>query len=89
MNQCERSDHVDINYISGPKFHANDADIMALELVSHFNIPFSQMMFLVGAFSLKEKSPTLTVSSFFLVGAFSLKEKSPTLTVSSFFFFFS
>ena len=46
-----------------------------------------QKVLLVGAFSLKEKSPTLTVSSF-LVGAFSLKEKSPTLTVSSFFFVF-
>ena len=43
--------------------------------------------FLVGAFSLKEKSPAITVGSF-LVGAFSLKEKSPTLTVSSFFFVF-
>ena len=46
------------------------------------------MTFLVGAFPLKEKSPTITVGSF-LVGAFSLKEKRPTLTVSSFFVFFS
>ena len=39
--------------------------------------------FLVGAFSLKKKSPTITVGSF-LVGAFSLKEKSPAITVGSF-----
>ena len=44
--------------------------------------------FLVGAFSFKEKSPTITVASFFLVGAFSFKEKSPTITVASFFSFF-
>ena len=43
-------------------------------------------VFLVGAFSFKEKSPTITVGSF-LVGAFSLKEKSPTITVGSFFSF--
>ena len=43
--------------------------------------------FLVGAFSFKEKSPTITVASF-LVGAFSFKEKSPTITVASFFSFF-
>ena len=41
-------------------------------------------MFLVGAFSLKEKARLLQWVVF-LVGAFSLKEKSPTLTVSSFF----
>ena len=41
-------------------------------------------LYLVGACSLKEKSPTITVGSF-LVGAFSLKEKSPTITVGSFF----
>ena len=48
---------------------------------------FPDLTFLVGAFSFKEKSPTITVASF-LVGAFSLKEKSPTITVASFFSFF-
>ena len=38
--------------------------------------------FLVGAFSLKEKSPTITVGSFFS-RRFS-REKCPTLTVASF-----
>ena len=41
------------------------------------------VIFLVGAFSLKEINPTITMGSF-LVGAFSLKEKSPTLTVGNF-----
>ena len=50
------------------------------ELIIYCMIPFS-----VRAFSLKEKSPTITVVSF-LVGAFSFKEKSPTITVASFFF---
>ena len=38
---------------------------------------------LVGAFSLKEKSPTITVGSF-LVGTFPLTEKCPTITVTVF-----
>ena len=50
--------------------------------------PTLTVAFLVGAFSFKEKSPTITVASFFffLVGTFSFKEKSPTITVASFFF---
>ena len=43
-------------------------------------------VFLVGAFSLKKKSPTNTVGSFFS-RRFS-SEKCPTITVASFFFFF-
>ena len=41
-------------------------------------------LFLVGAVSLKETSPTITVGRV-LVDAISLKEKSPTITVGSFF----
>ena len=41
-------------------------------------------LFLVGAFSLKEKSPTITVGSFYFSRRFS-REKCPTLTVASFF----
>ena len=48
------------------------------------------LLFLVGAFSLTEKSPTITVGSFFhffFSRRFS-SEKSPTITVTSFFPFF-
>ena len=43
-----------------------------------------RLPFLVGAFSLREKSPTTTVGSF-LVGAFPLREKCPTIAVTVFF----
>ena len=47
-------------------------------------MPVQLHLFLVGAFSLKEKGRLLQVVVF-LVGAFSFKEKSPTITRGSFF----
>ena len=47
-------------------------------------MPVQLHLFLVGAFSLKEKGRLLQWVVF-LVGAFSLKEKSPTITRGSFF----
>ena len=41
------------------------------------------IVFLVGAFPLRKKIPTITVGSF-LVGAFPLREKCPTIAVSFF-----
>ena len=46
------------------------------------------MAFLVGAFSLEEKSPTITVGSFFSFSAFSLTLNGPLFTICSLSYLF-